>query len=164
MPITRPTQALIIRGLITTGITLVTLVVDQVSKWWTVQLLPLGHSYPLISDWLRFTYVRNEGAAWGIFAGNQIPLAIFAIASMVAFFFFRKKIFGESRAVPYLLALLFGGIMGNLIDRIVHNYVIDMIDITIFGYPFPCFNIADSAICISVFAFILLQILTQDKA
>lgn len=145
------------------GLAFLVLILDQVTKYIVHSRFALGESYPLIENWLSLTYVRNEGAAWGMFAGHQNLLSAFAIICLILFIFFRKKLFGQHPKLPFILALLSAGIVGNLIDRLHLNYVIDFIDAHYYAHHFPCFNVADSAICISIFFLFVLQIMYPEK-
>ncbi len=103
----------------------------------------------LIKGVLELTYVENRGAVWGIFQGSRIPFIILTLLFLALLVFFlikaRKKLNTYSRI---LLALLFAGAVGNLIDRVFLGYVRDMIYFRLID--FPVFNIADSAIVIGV--------------
>jgi len=101
----------------------------------------------VIPGFFDLAYVENRGCAWGMFQGSVWPLAVFGIAALAFLVWKRRDIFGDGWVSPILL---YAGIVGNLIDRIVRGYVIDMFDFH-WGdaYHFPCFNVADSCICIA---------------
>lgn len=131
-------------------ITLIGLLIDQISKLIISNNLNLYEKIPIIREFFNITYVQNEGAAWGILDGNVFLLITITI---VALFFICRFIFKDNsinKIEGSAYGMLLGGILGNLIDRIVHNYVIDFLDFKIFNYDFPVFNIADSLIVISV--------------
>jgi signal peptidase II len=132
------------------------IVADQVSKAWIRASLPEGHSLFKLG-FFRITHVHNTGAAFGLFPDQSLILTVFAIiaGSVVLFFvFYGHRYFAwlGNTSVMLTFGLLLGGTVGNLIDRFRLGYVTDFID---FGY-WPAFNIADSAVTISVIAFVLL--------
>jgi signal peptidase II len=140
---------------------IVTLIVviggDQLTKIIVDNTLVYGGSYTIIEDFFYFTYIHNKGAAWGMLEGK---LTFFYIISFVAaigigYYFMQTKPY--QKLTRFSLVLIFGGLVGNLIDRAVFGYVRDFIDFIIFGYNFPIFNIADIAITVGMF-FILLEI------
>lgn len=147
--------------LLSIAIGLVVLAADQVTKVVVERLFYLGESLPV---WPVFslTYVRNQGAAWGMFQGAHYVLAGFAVVAMAACVLFWRHLFGEERRAIPVGGLLFAGIIGNLIDRVRLGYVVDFLDFHWGVHHFPCFNIADCAICISVFLLILLQWRTKN--
>lgn len=121
------------------------LLVDQLTKLWIRSFLALSESFP--SDWpVRFTYVQNTGIAFGIKA-NQLFLIFVTMAVVVSLLFvsIRYHMF-QPRAVRIGLALMLGGAVGNLIDRVGSGYVTDFIDLQVW----PVFNVADSAVVIGV--------------
>lgn len=131
-------------------------VVDQVTKVWTAKLsgYPLNLYPPwggteIIPGFLNFVYVRNPGAAWGVLAGHVELLAVFALGALAGIFYFRHTLGLRDRFMQTSFGLLVGGITGNLLDRLLFGYVVDFIDVILpWGYRWPTFNIADSAIVI----------------
>ena len=104
---------------------------------------------------LRLVHWHNTGAAWSMFHGNNMVLAIISAIALVVLVLMRDKFGANTFLGSISLGLIFGGIVGNLLDRIVHHHVIDFLYfhlITRSGvlYDFPAFNVADSAICIGV--------------
>jgi len=115
--------------------------------------MQLGDSIEIVEGFLYIAYTRNTGAAWGIFGEHTEYLAIFSVvASLVLVYVLlhMKRGFGALS-----LAIVIGGAVGNAIDRIQLGWVVDFIDTYIFGYDFPTFNIADSAIVIGAFLLII---------
>ena len=141
---------------------IIVLAADQISKIVVERAFQLGETLP-VCPFFSFTYVRNQGAAWGMFQGAHYILAGVAVIAMVACTLFWRKLFGENRISVLIGGLLYSGIIGNLIDRVRLGYVVDFFDFHWKTYHFPCFNIADCAICISVFLLILLQWRTQES-
>ena len=95
-------------------------------------------------------YVQNRGCAWGMLQGQVWPLAVFGIAAILFLVWKRKSVFGPGWLGAVAEPLLYAGIVGNLIDRLYRGYVIDMFDFHWGVHHFPCFNVADSLICIAV--------------
>ncbi len=135
---------------------LVVLGIDQGTKLWIDVHFTYGESFQVLSIF-NLTYVRNQGAAWGMFVGAQLWLALFGFIAITLCIVFWKKLFGEHPKMFFPGALLLSGIVGNMIDRLRLNYVIDFLDFHWGAHHFPVFNIADCAICISVFLILLMQ-------
>ena len=130
---------------------------DQLAKYWAVtRLKPLG-SLPVIPGFFSLSYVENKGAAWGMLAGQQVFLIAFSCATLGFLIWKRGQLFDGLWCKSLTLSLLFGGIVGNLIDRIRLSYVVDFLDFYLGSSHFPAFNIADASICCGVFLFIATQ-------
>lgn len=116
-------------------------------------LAPVG-SLPIIKNVYHFTYVKNTGVAFGMFQ-NQRPLLIFIgvlVCALVYYFYLRT---GQGDIyLRFCLAMVFGGSLGNLYDRIFYGYVVDMFDFRFF----PVFNFADVAINVGVFLILLAMV------
>lgn len=104
----------------------------------------------IIPNLFNLAYVENRGCAWGMFQGQVWPLAIFGLVALAFLIWKRKSVFGASLLSSIAEPLLYAGIIGNVIDRLFRGYVIDMFDFHWGIHHFPCFNVADSLICISV--------------
>ena len=130
---------------------------DQLSKLWVLDNLQLYHSIPLIPSF-SIVHARNYGAAFGFLnnAGGwqTIFFAVVALLVSVVLIVWLKRIAMTERQLAYSLALILGGAIGNLIDRLQYNYVVDFLLVYYQSWQFPAFNLADSAI--SVGAFLLL--------
>jgi len=137
---------------------------DQVSKFWAVTSLKLSGPVEVIPGLLNLCYVENPGAAWGMLAGRQFFLITFSIVVSLAFFLKRRQVFGGLCCGGLIFAVLMGGIIGNLIDRIRVGYVIDFLDFYWRQSHFPAFNVADAAICCATFALILSHWHSERKA
>ena len=90
-----------------------------------------------------------------MFAGQGFLLALLALAALTAVFYYRKKLQLELPAMQLSFGLICGGIVGNLVDRAIHGYVIDFLDFLLAGYRWPTFNLADSSICIGTALYML---------
>jgi len=136
-------------------ISFIALIIDQFIKI-TISTKMLVHdSITIISNFFNITFVKNYGAAYSIFYGNTIFLILISIISLFLIYFFLIKNKEFKKIDVFSYGILIGGILGNLIDRVIHGYVIDFLDFKIFGYDFPVFNIADICIVISVFLIII---------
>ncbi len=114
-----------------------------------------GESVPVVSGFFSLTYVRNTGAAWGMFDGSNVALALFSLAVLALLVVCRRHFIGPHPVQRFALGLMAGGIVGNLFDRLRLGYVVDFLHFYRGGYHFPSFNIADAAICTGVFLYLL---------
>lgn len=137
--------------------------IDQLTKYLAVQYLQPLHSVEILPGLFNLTYVENSGAAWGILAGRQLLLISFSLLTLGFFVWRRHVLFGSLYCKNLIMVLIFGGVIGNLIDRVMHAYVIDFLDFYWRGSHFPAFNVADSAICCGVFGYILSQWLYERR-
>jgi signal peptidase II len=138
---------------------LIVFVMDQWTKHLINAQLPLG-SYgasgkTIIPGFFNLVHVGNTGAAWSMFSGKSTGLALLAVGTLVAIFFWRRQLGLRHPSAQAAFGLLCGGIVGNLVDRLVHGHVIDFIDLHFGTYTYPTFNVADSGICVGVFWYIL---------
>lgn len=107
-------------------------------------------SVEVVRGLFNLAYVENRGCAWGMMQGHVWPLAAFGLAALALIVWKRRSFFSEGRLSAVAEPLLCAGIAGNLIDRLFRGYVIDMFDFHWGPHHFPCFNVADSCICIAV--------------
>lgn len=149
---------------------------DQLSKGWIFNNLPLGsYVYPdsiqVIKGFFYIVHIGNEGAAWGMFSGYSSWLALFAAVALYGIYKIRHTLELNRLIMQLAFGLLIGGIIGNLVDRLIHGHVIDFLD---FHFPFqipwimptgryPSFNIADCGIVIGVFLYIGVSFLSSEK-
>jgi signal peptidase II len=130
-------------------------VADQATKQWIRDTYALGESRPIIESFFHFTYLRNTGAAWGMFGGHNIWLALLSVVVLALMVIFRRAFLGNTWEHRLALGLLAGGIIGNVFDRLKLGYVTDFLDFFWRNHHFPAFNIADSAICVGVTLYVL---------
>ncbi|MDD2598917.1 MAG: signal peptidase II [Kiritimatiellae bacterium] len=130
---------------------------DQITKYLATTHLKAIRSMEIIPGFFNLAYVENPGAAWGIFSGHRLPLVVFSLISLAFIIWKQRALFHHLKSHPVILSLIYGGIIGNLIDRIRIARVIDFLDFHWKGTHFPAFNIADSAICCGVFLFIVAE-------
>jgi len=148
------------------AVSLAVLFLDQWSKGLVTRTMEVHQSKTIITDVFDLTYVRNTGAAFGLFASvdssikaillNSIAVIVFLIVSAYALRSSHKSV-----RLQVGLALILGGAVGNLLDRVRFGYVVDFLDFSISGHHWPAFNVADSAICIGV-GLLFLDMLGSD--
>ena len=126
------------------------LIVDQAIKFYLSTKMVVNQSNILIKNFLNITYVHNTGAAFSLFEGNTWLLILIGVIAVIGLIIYINRLDYLGDFDMFTYSLLLGGVLGNLIDRIVHRYVIDYISLNIFGYHFPIFNFADMCIVISV--------------
>lgn len=141
------------------SISIIVLIIDQILKL-LVQTFETNHV--VIDKIFSITYYQNAGAAWSILEGKTALLIGISIVMLVLVYSMMFS-FDENKLTNFSFGLLFGGIIGNLIDRILFGYVRDFISVVIFGYYFPIFNIADAAIVIGVILLIIETIKGEIK-
>ena len=107
----------------------------------------------LPGGFLNLVCVRNRGCAWGMLQGSAIPLALFGAVALAVLMWKRRLFFRAGLWGTVVETIAYAGIAGNLIDRIVRGFVVDMFDFHFHGWHFPAFNVAD--VCISLAAFML---------
>ena len=134
------------------SIAFIIVILDQLSKFLVRKNFQLNESIPIIKNIFHLTYATNTGSAFSMFQGYNIFFIIFSIVVITAIFYYIKKIKGNEKLMQLALGLLLGGTIGNFIDRIAIGAVTDFIDFRIW----PVFNIADSAVTISVILLIVL--------
>lgn len=139
----------------------VILILDQASKIICDMFCHLNKPIEVIGNFFNITYVHNDGAAWSMFAGKRIVLILIGLIALYILNSFIKE-FKESKRNIIAFGLLFGGVLGNLLDRIFLGYVRDFLDFKIFGYDYPIFNIGDIGIFIGVLLLIIACIKGED--
>jgi signal peptidase II len=135
-------------------ISLAVLVLDQWTKWLVEVHLPHHTAHPLIPGFLNLTHVRNTGVAFGLFAtdhgGGSLLLVLLGLGALTAVGFYFWFTPSKDRILLTALALVVGGAIGNLIDRISSGAVTDFIDVYVGNHHWPSFNVADSAISVGI--------------
>lgn len=144
-----------------------------------VEGVPYGASYPVLGDFLRLTYIENPGMAFGIDLGGKLFFSLFSVAASVGILWYLHRAKEEPLIFRLSLAMILGGAVGNLIDRVFygvifgeadlfHGRVVDFIDVdffnvSVFGYVlhrWPVFNIADASVTCGV----ILMLLSHRRA
>jgi signal peptidase II len=151
------------------AVALVVLVLDQFTKAIVLRFLGYAQEKVIVEGFFKFVHWGNTGAAWSLFRGNNTILAVVAVVALVVLFFGRHHFDSRSFLGQTALGLIFGGITGNLIDRICRKQVIDFLYFYLqqaggSEIGFPAFNVADSAICTGVGLIFLLTWRNEHKA
>lgn len=144
------------------GLAVVILVLDQATKAWVAARIPFnplhahGGSFDreVIGGFLYLIHVGNTGAAWSMFSGQSVLLALLAAATLVGIFLWRHSLGLRQPLGQVCFGLLCGGVIGNLVDRLLHGHVIDFVDLHFGSYIYPTFNVADSGICAGVLLYL----------
>jgi signal peptidase II len=130
---------------------------DQLTKWVVVHSLELGEQRVVIEGFFKLVYWGNTGAAWSLFRGHNEWLALVALIALCVLFMSRHHFDSHTLGGQISLGLVFGGIVGNLVDRLHNDHgVVDFIYFYMIRrgsgaeLGFPAFNVADSAICTGV--------------
>ena len=137
---------------------------DQWSKWAIKTSFNLYQSKPVIQDLLHFTYVTNDGMAFGLsFPGGKHVLLIMTIllTGFIVGFLWKEK--NGHPLIKYGLALILSGAIGNLIDRLLYGKVVDFLDLMIGNFHWYIFNIADSSVTIGMILFIIHSFYIEQK-
>lgn len=137
------------------------MLVDQIIKFFITDKMVINQSITLIRDFFFITYTHNTGAAFSIFSGNTYLLILIAIITVIGLGYYVIKLESIDDIDVFIYSLLFGGIIGNLIDRIINGYVIDYLSFKFGTYYFPIFNFADMCIVVSVIL-ILIRMIKED--
>ncbi len=137
---------------------LIFIVIDQLIKYLISNNIILNSEIKIIDKFFYITHVHNNGAAFSMFSGNIIFLIIMTLLALIVIYLFFIKNKKLSNFEILLTSLLIGGIIGNFIDRIIFNYVIDYLEFIIFDYYFPIFNFADICIVLSVIGIVILSV------
>lgn len=132
---------------------------DQAVKLGIVRTMQLGESIPVLQGIFHITYIENPGAAFGMFANQRWMFIIAGIIVVLAAGAMYRRLSGTGRLVRWGSALLLGGAVGNLIDRIRLGRVIDFLDFRVW----PVFNIADIGICVGVACLIYALLYDGEK-
>lgn len=150
------------------GVSLVIVVLDQFTKLLVVHTMQLHESIPVIAGFFNLTYIRNPGAAFGLFAttNGAFRLIFFVGTSIVALgllgtIFYRlhpDDVWGQ-----LTVSSIVGGAIGNLLDRLQRGEVVDFLDVYIGRYHWPAFNVADGAISVGVVSLLIMFALDKKK-
>jgi len=134
------------------------IILDQLTKYMIISSLLL-HESIVVTGFFNITHVLNPGGAFGLFADHSAVVRKFfflflssAVATLLLWFY--KKTWKNYPLFSWGLAAIFGGAVGNLIDRFRYGQVVDFLDFYIGYYHWPAFNVADSAICVGMGIFI----------
>jgi signal peptidase II len=142
---------------------------DRVTKLWIMAHIKPGHGIVVIPQVFRLTHVLNTGAAFSMFESSASPLLVrnlligFSIAAVVVVVALIWTMGHRVTLMSVALALILGGAVGNLYDRIRYAHVVDFLEVHIVHYHWPDFNVADSAIVVGA-CLVLLEMLRPQRS
>ncbi len=148
-------------------ISAVIIFLDRLTKTWVTLRIPFGGAIPVIPHVLRITHWTNEGAAFSLFANSATPNAVrwglicFTSLAAIMVLFLMVRLGDRFTMTTVALALIFAGALGNVHDRIAYGSVVDFIEVHIFTYHWPDFNIADSSVVIGACLLLLDSLLPK---
>src|SRR5690625_2736428 len=125
--------------------------------------MQLQEQIPVIDGFFSITSHRNKGAAWGILQDQMLFFYIITIIVIVGIIYYIHKYLKGIIGLSIAISLILGGAIGNIIDRIFRKEIVDVLDFIIINYNFPIFNIADSALVVGVFLFIIISLIEERK-
>ena len=146
------------------GIIVAIVALDQWSKWMIKTSYDLYHSEPIIQGFFHFTYVTNDGMAFGLSfpGGKQVLLFVtLALTGVIIWMLWKEK--NSHNLIRYGLSFILAGAIGNMIDRLLYGKVVDFLDIMIGDFHWYIINVADSAVTTGMILFILHTILIGEK-
>ena len=135
------------------------LALDQLTKFVVRQTLEWHYSWPA-SGFFRFTHVQNTGSAFGLLQDQNLPLLIVSVVGVAVLAFIYQSQQRPGILMRVSIALMLGGAVGNLVDRIWQGHVTDFVDIG----PWPVFNLADSSIVVGLIIMASVLVLNRDQA
>jgi len=143
--------------------------IDQLTKFLVLRWLGYAEEKVVVDGFFKFVHWTNTGAAWSLFRGRNELLAVIALVALVVLFFSRHHFDSRTLLGQVAFGFIFGGIVGNLIDRLVRGHVIDFLYFYLQQrgggeIGFPAFNVADSAICTGVALVFIVTWRTENSA
>ena len=149
-----------IRVAVIVGVCLFCLALDQITKTIAINNLVEFRNVPVINNFFYFTLCYNTGGAWSIFSNSTWLLALISIVALG--FIIYTVVKSKSLLYDISASVFMGGLIGNLVDRVLQGKVTDFLDFVILGYDFPVFNVADMCICVSA-VFIVMAVLKEES-
>ena len=144
-------------------ISFIVLLIDFISKRLIISSLLVDESIRVIDKFFSITYVRNTGVAFSLFDGHVDLIVIINLIIILLMFKYLSNNGINNKIEKFSYGFIFGGVVGNLIDRIIYGYVVDFLDFNLFGYSAPIFNFADTFIVIGVIMFFVFSREVGDK-
>ena len=123
---------------------------DQLTKFLVVTRMEEGESIPVLGKYLAITSHRNSGAAWGMLQGQMIFFYIITVVVLAILVYVYIREAKDNLLLQTAIVMLVAGSLGNFIDRILFQEVVDFVDVLLIFYDFPIFNVADSALTVGV--------------
>ncbi len=154
--------------LLLAGISGAIITLDQLTKLYILTVFRLGESLEIIPGFFNLTYVRNFGAAFGFLADShpafrEMFFLSVPLLAMIVILRALKTTEEGDKATILAFSLIFGGAIGNYIDRLRFRYVVDFLDFHLWGHSWPAFNVADSSIVVGVSILLLLTFTRKNK-
>ena len=150
------------------------IVLDQASKWLVLLTMDLHESIEVIPGVFRFTYIRNQGSAFGMFSDSRWVSLVLSVVGIAAVIFYLVKFRPTQKLMWIPLAMIAGGGIGNMIDRLFYGEefgsgtVVDFLDFCLFPELWMwIFNVADAFVCVGagvLFVYLLMDIIREYKA
>ncbi len=136
-------------------LTIIVFIIDIMSKLIVTKYIDFGGSIEVINKFLYLTNVRNTGAAWSMFDNSRYFVLFVStiIIGLLIGYIIKNRPCNKLEKIAY--SFILGGAIGNFANRLIYGYVIDFIDVKIFNYDYPIFNLADTFIVIGVILFIM---------
>lgn len=145
------------------AISSISFLIDRITKIIVCSILKIGESIPIIKNFFSITLAKNTGVAFSLLEGKiDIVIIVTLIVLFLIIDMLRKNNIKENEKKYY--ALMIGGALGNLLDRIIYGYVIDFLDFKIINYNYPIFNIADSCIVVGIILLLMNSIRTKGES
>ena len=150
-------------------ISAVIIFLDRLTKSWVIAHIRFGDHIPVIPRVFYISHWTNEGAAFSLFANTGSPNAVrygliaLSLVASLAVLVLLVRLGDRFTLTTVALALVFAGELGNVHDRIVYGSVVDFIEVHIFSYHYPDFNVADSSVCIGACLLLLDSLLPKKK-
>jgi signal peptidase II len=151
-------------------LSIVIILLDRLTKTWVALRIPMGGAIPVIPRVLRITHWTNDGAVFSLFANTASPNAVrwglicFSSLMALVILFLLVRLGDRFTLTTIGLALIFAGALGNVHDRIAYGSVVDFIEVHIFSYHWPDFNIADSSVVTGACLLLLDSLLPKKHA
>ena len=146
----------------------VVIFLDRATKSWVSARLPIGGALPVIPHVLRISHWMNDGAAFSLFAGSASPQMVrwglvgVSLTAALIVLVILVRLAERMSATTVALALILAGALGNAHDRIVYGSVVDFIEVRIYHYHWPDFNVPDSAVVVGACLLLLDSLLTRE--
>ena len=148
------------------SIVLGSIFLDQLTKILVLKLMDLHDSITIIPGMLNITYIQNRGAAFGMLSDHRWVFMVISTLTLIGMGIYLFGFCKERMLMQVGLAMIIGGGIGNMIDRTVYSYVVDMIDFCLFDFWMWIFNVADAFVCVGagiVIYSLILDIIRDSK-
>src|SRR5690625_4516185 len=142
---------------------LAVIILDQWTKWLVVKKMDLYESITLIDNFLYITSFRNKGAALGILQNQMIFFYIITVIVIIGIIYYLHKHIKDQLWQGIAISFILGGAIGNFVDRLFRKEVVDFIDVMIFTYDYPIFNVADSFLVIGVILILIITFFDEKQ-